>query len=189
MCRILLVIFMLEKNKKSIKLTIINSILIFGLAFITHNLYKWLPSFATVIFPVNESLYEHAKMIFITPIIYAPFLYLYMHLKKERFNNYCLCLFITVLANLVIFYAIYLPIYYLIGEKMVVTLIIYFITILISQFINVKLLYNTKKNTLLNVLGIISLLIMFIVSLYLTYNPIKISFFFDPLNKVYGIYK
>ena len=72
---------------------------------------------------------------------------------------------------------------------MVITLIIYFITILISQFINIKLLYNTKKNTLLNILGIISLSIMFIVSLYLTYNPIKISFFFDPLNKVYGIYK
>ena len=64
------------------KFVLINSILIFLFGFITHNLYNWLPSFITVIFPVNESLFEHLKMIFITPVIISIIWYGYTYIKK-----------------------------------------------------------------------------------------------------------
>ena len=89
------------------KFVLINSILIFLFGFITHNLYNWLPSFITVIFPVNESLFEHLKMIFITPVIISIIWYGYTYIKKIKYNNYFFSLMISVIANIVIFYAIY----------------------------------------------------------------------------------
>ena len=51
------------------KYIILNIILTFIMGFLVHNIYNWYPSFITSIFPVNESLYEHIKLIFLSPIL------------------------------------------------------------------------------------------------------------------------
>lgn len=180
----------MKKDKLNIKkFVIINSILIFLLGFITHNLYEWIPSFITVIFPVNESLFEHLKLIFITPIIISLIWYVYNCIKKIKYNNYFLALMISVVANIIIFYAIYLPIYYAFGQSMIVTLIIYFISIVISQIINAKILNSNKDNYLLNIVSILILVLIFVILIYLTYYPILNDFFLDPTKRIYGIPK
>lgn len=170
-----------------LKKVFIYSLIIFGFGFITHNLYTWFPSFITTIFPVNESLYEHAKMIFLTPIIIG-IIYYFIVLKKDiKYNNYFMNLFISSLFNIIIFYILYLPLYYRFGEEMIITLIIYFISILLSQYLNFYLLKNTKDSKLLNIIGIILIFITNFILLYFTYNPIKTHFFFDTVNEIYGI--
>lgn len=181
--------FLNRKNFKIKKFVLINSIVIFLLGFITHNLYDWAPSFLTVIFPVNESLYEHLKMIFITSVIFGLVLYFIAYSKKINYSNYFFSLYITSMSNILIFFAIYLPIYYRFGESMIVTFIIYFISIVASQYINALILTKTRQNFLLNLFGIIMLLTNYVILLYFTYNPIRIPFFFDSVNEVYGIYK
>jgi len=172
--------------KKNRIFVIINIFLIFAFAFVTHNLYNWLPSFVTVIFPVNESLYEHLKMIFITPVIISSILYLIFIIKKKPINNFFTGLFISSIFNIIFFYLIFLPIYDIIGENMVVTLIIYFISIVISQIINYFII-KKPNNRLFNIISVILVFITIIVLLYFTYNPIKIEFFLDPTDKIYGI--
>ena len=180
----------MKKNRFDIKkFVIVNSVLIFLFGFITHNLYKWFPSIITVIFPVNESLFEHLKMIFITPIIVSLILYVYSSTKKIKYNNYFFALMITVISNIAIFYALFLPIYYRFGQSLIITLIIYFISIVISQIVNAKILNNTKNNTILNILGCIILVIILAVLVYFTYYPIMDDFFFDPTKEIYGIPK
>lgn len=174
-------------NEKK-KFILINSVLIFLLGFIVHNIYGWFPSFFTVIFPVNESLYEHIKLIFISPIIIGLIRYFIFN-KKEKYNNYFFSLYLSIMANIVIFYAMFLPFYYRFGENLLVTLIIYFISILISQYINYLIITKTKNNSLLNIIGIILLITNYLILIYFTYNPLKNDFFFDPNNEVYGIYK
>ena len=46
------------------KYVIISSIILFGLGFIYHGVYDMVPSIITsIFFPVNESVFEHNKMI------------------------------------------------------------------------------------------------------------------------------
>lgn len=174
-------------NNKN-KFILINSVLIFLLGFLVHNIYSWFPSFITTIFPVNESLYEHIKLIFLSPIIIGLIRYFFFD-KNKKYNNYFFSLYLSIMANIVIFYALFLPFYYRFGENLVVTLIIYFISILISQYLNYLILTKTKNSSLLNIIGIVLLITNYLILLYFTYNPLKIDFFFDSNKEIYGIYK
>lgn len=176
---------MIEKSNMK-KFVLINSIFIFLFGFIAHNLYNWFPSFLTIIFPVNESLYEHLKLIFIVPIIIGTILY-FVSYKKKDYHNYFFSLFITVLANILIFYAIFLPIYYRFGENMIITFIVYFISILLSQVINYYLLNLINDRWWLNIVAGILFVVSSIVLIYFTYNPLRNPFFFDPNKEVYGL--
>ena len=140
---------MLEKIKddKNKLFVIINTVLIFAFAFVTHNMYEWFPNFVTTIFPVNESLYEHLKMIFITPVIISTVLYLIFVWKKRPINNYLGGLFISTIFNMIFFFLIFLPVYNMIGENMVVTLIIYFISIAVSQYVNYSIIIQMSGRT------------------------------------------
>lgn len=168
------------------KFILINSIFIFLFGFIAHNLYEWFPSFITIIFPVNESLYEHLKLIFIVPIIIGIITY-FVYYRKREYHNYFFSLFLTVLANILFFYALYLPIYFRFGEQMIITFIIYFISIVASQIVNYYLLNILKDRWWLNIIAGILLVISAIILIYFTYNPLKNSFFFDSAKEVYGL--
>ena len=70
------------------KFVIINTILTFAIVFLVHNIYKWIPSVITTIFPVNESLFEHMKLIFISPVISSLSIYLF-YKKKLQTQTSC----------------------------------------------------------------------------------------------------
>ena len=167
------------------KFVIINAILTFLLGFLVHGIYTWFPSVITTIFPVNESLYEHVKLIYLSPIISTLIIGVFY---RYRINNLFYGMFVSTIFNILLFYVIYLPIYYLLGNSLVVTLIIYFITIVASQYIN-YLIIEEDNNKKLNVLGIILSCIGIIILTYFTYHPIKVDFFRDPEDNTYGIKK
>ncbi len=88
-----MVIFIMDKRKKFI---VINIFLTFIIGFIVHGMYEWFPCVLTTVFPVNESLYEHMKLIFLSPIISSIILYFYFYyfkyyfiflFQKKRFYN------------------------------------------------------------------------------------------------------
>ena len=168
-------------NKKFI---IINTIVTFLLGFIVHGIYSWFPSFLTSIFPVNESLYEHVKLIYLSPIISTLIVGAFF---KYKINNIFYGMFISTTFNIFLFYIVYLPIYYLLGNSLIVTLIIYFITIIVSQYLNYLIVEKKDKN--LNTLGIVFSIIGIIFLTYFTYYPPKYDFFRDPEDNTYGIKK
>ncbi len=170
------------------KFVIINTIVIFLLGFIVHNMYTWIPSPIASIFPVNESLYEHVKLIYLSPIISTFLVNLYFKWKKVKINNLSYGLFISIIFNILFFYMIYLPIYYLLGNSMIMTLIIYFISIMASQYIY-YLIISKPNNKKLNILGIVLFILCLIGLTYFTYHPLKVDFFRDPENNSYGINK
>ena len=117
----------MDKNKRFI---IINIILTFLVSFLVHFIYQWLPSTLTTIFPVNESLFEHMKLIYISPFISSLIIYLYFKRNGYLINNYLFGLIVSTIFNIIIFYLVYLPLYYSIGQSMFMTLSIYFVTII-----------------------------------------------------------
>ena len=56
------------------KLKVINIVIVFLLSFLAHNLYKWFPNtFTAIFFPVNESIFEHMKIIATSFLFYGIF--------------------------------------------------------------------------------------------------------------------
>lgn len=174
-------------NKKII--TIISSIFIFLIGFVIHNLYKWCPNIVTLILsPVNESVFEHMKMIYTSYIIWIIIKYLIFKKFNIKENNFLFKELLTFLFNIVLFLSIYWPIYSKFGENMLVTITIYLISIIISQILNYFIEF--KKDS--NALSIISLIIIFLIyaiTTYLTYKPPICKFFLDPTNNSYGLNK
>ena len=169
------------------KIKFISVIGIFILAFIFHNLYELIPNTITAIFfPVNESIWEHQKLIFTSVIFYGIIDYVILQKFKIKYNNYWLSLFISAVCIIPIFLLIYLPFYYKIGPKMFLNIGVMLISIIISQIISYYIL-KEKSYDKCNLFSLILIIISYIVFAYFTYNPIKNELFFDTRDEKYGI--
>lgn len=166
------------------KAKIIATIGIFLLCFPFHFIYDLLPnSLFSIFFPVNESIFEHMKMMFTAIIFYG--IIDYFVLKKVKHNNFILSLFVTAILSIPIYLIIYLPIFNNFGENMVVSIVLLFIVIGIVQIIGYYIL--RLKDLHLDIVAIVLIVISYIVLSYLTYNPIKNYIFLDTENEKYGI--
>ncbi len=170
-------------NKKFI---IINIILTFLVGFLVHNMYSWIPSTITSIFPVNESLFEHMKLIYLSPVISSMILYIFFYRKGHKINNFFFGLIVSTIFNIIIFYLLYLPLYHTYGSIMVMALITYFITIILSQYLY-YLIIEINNSDKLNVISLVMIVVIGAILLYFTYHPLKIEFFYDPIHHYYGI--
>lgn len=176
-------------NNMNIKtLKIIGTIIACILPFPLHFLYDAFPNFITSIFlPVNESIWEHMKLLFGSIILSGIIQKIIARIKKEDINNICFSNFIAALISIPIFLIVFLPVYYSIGENFIVTIIIMFISIMISEFVSYKLM-NEKDYKYENI-TIFFVFLVYIIFTILTYYPIKNDLFIDKETKTYGIAK
>lgn len=169
------------------KVLFINTIIIFLSLFLFHNIYNLFPNFLTsFLFPVNESLFEHLKLMFTSEIIISLITLLVLKLKNIKFSNYILGLLIGVIVTISLFFLIYLPIYNRYGENLILTMTIYLITLIVGNII-FYLISKRKHNYLINSISLVIIIVITGILGYLTYNPVKTPFFFDPINEIYGI--
>lgn len=161
----------------------LNSVFIFLLATLIHFLYSTFPSFITsILAPVNESIFEHLKLIFTAPILFT---FLSNIFYKEK--NIFFLAFLRGILNIIILLILYLPIRFIFGEILLITLIVLFISILLSETI-VSFLPN-KKYSLLNFLSIFFIVLTYILFTYFSYHPPKNFLFYDTVKDNYGINK
>ena len=169
-----------------IKLKIIGTIIAFLLTFIIHNLYVYIPNIITsIIAPVNESIWEHMKLLFTSILIAGVIQKLIVINKKLDINNVCISNFTGALLSIPLFLIIYIPIYNKIGKNFILTIIIMLIVIIISEYISYKIM-NSKALNMENhaiIFTIIVYLIFFILTIYPPHNNI----FIDPITNKYGI--
>ena len=175
-------------NKK-ILINIIGAIFIFLIGFIIHNLYDLFPNILiSIISPVNESIFEHIKLIFTSYIIWLIVKYFIYKNNNLEENNLILKEVITTLFSIILFLIIFLPIYNKFGENLFITLFIYFISITISQILNYFITIK-KESRILDIIGVGIIIIFYIITTYLTYKPPINDFFLDPTNNSYGLNK
>lgn len=166
---------------------IISIIGIFALCFLFHFLYDWFPnSFFALLFPVNESIWEHMKLLFSAICLYGIIDYIILTKNNIKFNNFFLNLFVTSFISIPIYLAIFLPIYNIIGENMFVSITLMLLVIIITQIISYYIL-SFRSLPLLNFLSIVFIIICYIIFGYLTYNPLHNYIFLDTKDNVYGI--
>ncbi|MBQ9834190.1 MAG: hypothetical protein IJO33_03260 [Bacilli bacterium] len=166
---------------KNIIKVLIRSVSIYLLNFPAHFLYGYFPNnFTALFFPVNESIFQHMKMIFTCYIIFYLIIKIFKY-KEENITTKCL---ISSLSCIIFFLIIYIPIYLNYNENLVFTLILLFLSIVFGEFITSLINIKSKTSNKLAVLAIISI---FIFSAYLTFNPLDNFWFFDPMNRTYDM--
>lgn len=164
------------------KKTIINTIVVFLLCSILHFGYDFFPSFITSIFcPVNESIWEHLKMIFSASVIFS-----IMEKLRNKKSPFLIKGYLRGMFTIIILLTIYLPVYYTLGEILILTMILLLISIFTSEVIIQKLSLEKYQKTW-NIIGGILIILNFIFFTYLSYHPIKIDLFYDHESKKYGV--
>lgn len=171
------------------KLKIFGTILAFLLTFLCHFIYDKLPCFFTAIFfPVNESIWEHMKILFDAIIISGVTQKIIVKSKKLGYKNVCISNFTAALSSIPIFLIMYLPAYYAFGEHLWLTIIILFIAIILAEVLAYKIMM-IKKDLKLENMAILFVIIIYTFFGMLTFFPPHQSLFYDTKNKYYGIKK
>ncbi len=140
--------------------------------------------------PVNESVWEHLKLILIPFTLFSIGFYFY---TKQKFSN---LLLVTLFGNIVGMFVV-TTLYYLgntifAEDNMVYNIIIYAIGVMSSYLILYFGIYNkdfideTKGST---IVGACALALLFTIFVTNTFSPIKLDITKDPVTKTYGIDK
>ena len=172
-----------------IKIKLFSIIITFVLCFPLHFVFDFFPiKIVTPFVPVNESIWEHMKLIF-TSFVISNFIEDYLLRNKNIYiNNKYLQMFISPIIGIIIYLIIFIPLYNNFGENLFISLFLLFIVIIIEHIISYYI-YNFKDIKYEKLIGIIGLIIVYIIFYILTYYPIKTPLFFDELNQNYGINK
>lgn len=138
--------------------------------------------------PVNESVWEHMKLIFVPFSLFGVIFYIY---TKDKFSN---SLLNTVLGNVVGMFTAVVT-FYLFNNifnmhSMAIDILSYLLGILTSYYIfylgiyDKEYLNETKDSNILGACALCLMLTLFIIS---TFAPVKLGITCDPLTKTYGI--
>lgn len=174
-------------NMKKIK--IISAFLMFVLSFPAHFMYEWFPNFFTsIFFPVNESVWEHMKIIYTSILITTIIEYFIYKYKNIKYNNLFISIPITSTLGIIIYLLIYYPLNSLFGHSLILSISILFFTYILCSIISYYIL-NFKKIKNENFIGLILIVFSYIIFTVLTYMPHKISIFYDIEKNIYGIDK
>ena len=151
------------------------------LSIIYHGIYEMMPNFITsIFFPVNESIWEHGKMILMSFLTYSFIENKLFDMKHTITNNY-----IAAIISMFLTYLIFTPIYLYVlktNDNMVVTITIYLISVVISQIIKERYIHIDNSK-----IGLIGFILTFVIYGILTYSPLRLPIFYDYREKIYGI--
>lgn len=169
------------------KSKIIGVFALFAIAFLVHFIYDWFPNVITsIFFPVNESIFEHMKIIPTSILIYSIIEVFIFNKYKIEYSNYIFNLFITSILGIMFYLAIFIPLYLLLGENMFISISMLFITYIFIEWISFYVLKH-EHIKYINEISIFLIILMYIIFGYLTYNPLFNFLFLDTSTNQYGI--
>lgn len=144
--------------------TFVASLVSFPLMF----LYKKFPNFFTSIFsPVNNSLWEHVKVIFGSILIGGITQKIIVLIKKVTVNNICFSTFISAIIAIPVYIILASILFSLFGERSVIKILVTFIAILVAEVISYFIMKQPEFK--LENYTIIFAIITYIIFMFITY--------------------
>ena len=167
------------------KRILIDTIIISIISAIFHSIYGIMPNFLTsILFPVNESIWEHGKLIVLSFLILTV---IDKYITKKNYNS-ANDNFLAAIICIILTYLIFTPIYLYVlktEDNIAITLAIYTISIIISLIIREK--YIKKLNGVNKNIGTIGFLALILLYGILTYYPLQLPLFYDYNKQLYGL--
>jgi hypothetical protein len=172
-------------KRKLLKFEITSTIFIFILGTLLHFTYEWSNNnfFVGLFSAVNESTWEHLKLVFYPSLICSILGFI---LFRRKYPNYLYIKVKSILISLsfiVIFFYTYTGI---IGTNYAILDIgSFFASVILEEVYSYKKINNNTKSH--NLLSFISLSILTICFIAFTVYPPHINLFKDPITNTYGI--
>ncbi|MDD2960017.1 MAG: DUF6512 family protein [Lachnospiraceae bacterium] len=150
------------------------------LGFLLHFVYEWLGynQFVALFSAVNESTWEHLKLLFFPYILYAILEYISI---GNKYSNFVTAKCISVICGLVIIPVLFYAYTTIIGTNyFILDISIFIIAVIVSYIIS----YNILKNTTLKINSIcILILVLICISFFqFTFDPPNYFLFLDPVS-------
>ena len=170
------------------KIKVVGVLVIFALTVLYHFLYEWFPNpVFSVLFPVNESIWEHMKLLYSGILTWGIVEYFILKRKNIKFTNYFSSLFLTMITSIIVYLILYLPLYSLFKENMFISIGLLIIVIILMEIFNYYLIIRKEENRFLDKVSIILIILGYVVFLSLTYDPPRNYIFYDTTENKYGI--
>ena len=169
------------------KIKIIITIILFILSIFIHFGYSAFPNyFTSIFFPINESIFEHMKIIYTGILIVTIIEYFIYKNKGIKFNNLLLSIPIVSIIGISIYLSLYMLIDIFIPHNLIISVILLFLIFILCEVLsyNILKMENIKHQ---RIIGIVLIIISYVIFTYLSYNPPKNDLFFDTSTKTYGI--
>ena len=171
------------------KMKIIGIFGCFILSVILHFIYEMIPiTLISIMAPVNESIWEHMKLIVTSSLIFCVIEYLVYKIKKIPYDNLILSYSIAGLLSVILYLLIYIPLNDIFGHKVYIAIGLLFLIFIFLEGISYYMM-NSRKINYGNEIGILVIIMMYFFFGYFTYHPPRINLFYDYLHKQYGILK
>lgn len=171
------------------KIKIIGVFISFIIAVILHFIYGIFPNtFFSIIAPVNESIWEHMKLIVSSSLIFSIFEYFIYKKKDIPYNNFILSYGVSCVLGIIVYLLIYIPLNDIFGHKAYIAISLLFIILIFVQYVSYYIM-NKKEMWHSCDMGILLIIIIYFLFGYLTYHPPKINLFYDYIHKGFGIIK
>lgn len=172
-----------------IKLALISIPFLFVIGTIFHFIYKWSNNSRIVglIAPVNESIFEHSKLL-LFPLILVYTIYYFYNSSNLYENSYFLAMLVSIVVSIITMFSFYYTYKGIIGNSYLwMDILDLLVSLIVAQLVaNHVYVYSDGINKYIS----ISLIVLISLSyFYLTYKPLKIPLFFDNISKSYGINK
>lgn len=159
------------------------------LSVLLHFLYNAFPnSITSIIAPVNESIWEHMKLIVTSSIIFSIYEYFIYNKKNIKFNNFLLSYGIANILSIIVYLVIYVPLFDMFGHKLYIAIGLLFLIFIFLQVVSYYIM-NYKRIGYANQIGILLIIVIYFIFGYFTYQTPRINLFYDYVNKGYGIIK
>ena len=151
-----------------------------------HFLYDWTGNnFVALFSAVNESVWEHMKIMFFPMLIFA--FIENRHLSQKYENFWCIKL-AGIVAGLIMIPALYYTYTGALGVSADwFNIAIFFIAVAISYMFETHLFKSSKCFCPYPLLAYSILLLIAVLFVIFTFNPPQIPLFQDPVTKLYGI--
>ena len=138
------------------------------LSFLSHFMYEWCDNFLfSIFFPVNESIWEHMKLLVTPVIIFSVLEYFIYKYKNINYNNFILSYFISIMLGIILYLLIYLPINSLFGYNTIFAISLLFVIYIFIEYISYYIMnMNVNKyNKILGIIGIICIYFIFVLEI------------------------
>ena len=148
---------------------------------LSHFVYEWSGEVKLLglIFPVNESVWEHLKLLFFPTLVYSFFEYRHL---KEKPQNYLFSLAISVFSGMVSIVTLFYTISGVIGKRIdFINILIYFVGIIVMLINKNKILKSgnfSSNKAFWFALILLSLTAVLFVTF--SFNPLKLGIFAPP---------
>ena len=173
------------KKNNILKFTIFSGIFVMILGTLLHFTYEWSGNnkFIASFSAVNESTWEHLKLLFFPMLLTTIIGYFYLRKISPNFLCARLLGILTAILFTITFFYTYTGI---IGTNFsFIDISIFFAAVILGELVSYKILLSDFKCNNYTALFFIILLLVCFVSF--TYFPPKIGLFKDPISGLYGI--